>query len=144
MLKLTGLLALALAVAACGGSGGTGSSPTQTSSAATTTASVIPPLEKRAQALAYDESAPLGLVEKKAKTRGGAEVVDVVYTAGERKVSAFLVRPKGKPRAAMLWAHWYGEEANTNRTEFLPDAVALAKAESCPSCPRATSPGKRT
>jgi hypothetical protein len=128
MLKLTGILALAVAVAACGGgSDGTSASPTQTSSAATTTTSAIPPLEERAELLAYDESAPLGLVEKKAKSQGGAEVVDVVYTAGERKVSAFLVRPKGKPRAAVLWAHWYGEEANTNRTEFLPDAAALAK-----------------
>jgi hypothetical protein len=127
MLKLTGLLALAVAVAACGGSDRTGSSPTQTSSATTTTTSAIPPLKERAELLAYDESVPLGLVEKKATTRGEAEVVDVVYVAGERKVSAFLVRPKGRPRAAVLWAHWYGEEANTNRTEFLPDAVALAK-----------------
>jgi predicted esterase len=127
MLKLTGFLALAVAVAACGGSGQTGASPTQTSSATTTTTSAIPPLEERAQLLAYDETAPLGLVKRKAKSRGGAEVVDVVYTAGDRKVSAYLVRPKGKPRAAVLWAHWYGEEANTNRTEFLPDAVSLAK-----------------
>jgi hypothetical protein len=127
MLKLTGLLALVVAVAACGGSDRAGSSPTQTSSAATTTTSAIPSLEQRAELLAYDASAPLGLVEKKAKSRGGAEVVDVVYAAGDQKVSAFLVRPKAKPKAAMLWAHWYGEEANTNRTEFLPDAVALAK-----------------
>jgi predicted esterase len=127
MLKLTGLLALAVAVAACGGSDRTGSSPTQTSSATTTTTSAVPPLKERAELLAYDESVPLGLVEKKATTTGKAEVVDVVYVAGERKVSAFLVRPKRKPRAAVLWAHWYGEEANTNRTEFLPDAVALAK-----------------
>ena len=127
MLKLTGLLALAVAATACGGSGGAGSSPTQTSSAATTTTSAIPSLEERAKLLAYDESAPLGLVEKKAKSRRGAEVVDVVYTAGDRRVSAFLVRPHGKPRAAVLWAHWYGEEANTNRTEFLPDALGLAK-----------------
>ena len=127
MLKLTGFLALALAAAACGGSGQTGASPTQTSSAATTTTSAVPPLEERAQLLAYDESAPLGLVEKKSKGRSGAEVVDVVYAAGDRQVSAYLVRPKGKPRAAVLWAHWYGEEANTNRTEFLPEAVSLAK-----------------
>jgi predicted esterase len=128
MLKLTGLIALAVTVAACGGgSHGTSASPTPTSSAATTTTSAIPPLEERAQLLAYDESVPLGLVEKKAKSRRGAEVVDVVYTAGERKVSAYLVRARGKPKAAVLWAHGYGEEANTNRTEFLPDAVALAK-----------------
>ena len=54
-------------------------------------------------------------------------MVDVTFTAGDRKVSAYLVRPQGKPKAAVLWAHWFGEEANTNRTEFLPDAVALAK-----------------
>jgi predicted esterase len=128
MLKLTGLLALAVALSACGGaSDQEGSSPTQTTSAATTTTSAIPPLEERAQILAYDESAPLRLVEKKVKSQGEAEVVDVVYTAGERKVSAYLVRSQGKPRAAVLWAHWYGEEVNTNRTEFLPDAVVLAK-----------------
>jgi dienelactone hydrolase len=128
MLKLTGLVGLAVLLAACGGgSNQSGGSPTQTSSAPTTTTSTIPSLEERAQLLSYDESAPLDLVEKKTKSQGGAEVVDVVFTAGDRKVSAYLVRPQGKPKAAVLWAHWFGEEANTNRTEFLPDAVALAK-----------------
>jgi predicted esterase len=128
MLKLTGLVGVVVLLCACGGgSNESGSSPTQTSSATTTTASTSPSLEERVQLLAYDESAPLGLVEKKTKSQGGAEVVDVVFAAGDRKVSAFLVRPKGKPKAAVLWAHWFGEEANTNRTEFLPDAVALAK-----------------
>jgi predicted esterase len=128
MLKLTGLVGLVILLGACGGgSNQSGSSPTQTSSATTTTTSTIPSLEQRAQLLAYDEFAPLGLVERKAKSQGGAEVVDVVFDAGDRKVSAFLVRPRGKPAAAVLWAHWFGEEANTNRTEFLPDAVALAK-----------------
>jgi dienelactone hydrolase len=128
MLKLTGLVATTLLLAACGGgSNQSGGSPTHTPSAPTTTTSIIPSLEERAQLLTYDESAPLGLVEKKSKSQGGAEVVDVTFTAGDRKVSAYLVRPQGKPRAAVLWAHWFGEEANTNRTEFLPDAVALAK-----------------
>lgn len=128
MLKLTGLVGLAVLLAACGGgSNQSGGSPTQTSSAPTTTTSTSPSLEERAQLLSYDESAPLDLVEKKTKSQGGAEVVDVVFTAGDRKVSAYLVRPQGKPKAAVLWAHWFGEEANTNRTEFLADAVALAK-----------------
>jgi predicted esterase len=127
MLKLTGLVGMVVLLAACGGSSQSGASPTQTSSAPTTTTSTIPSLEERAQLLSYDESAPLGLVEKKTKSQGGAEVVDVAFSAGERKVSAYLVRPQGKPKAAVLWAHWFGEEANTNRTEFLPDAVALAK-----------------
>ena len=127
MLKLTGIVALVLLLGACGGGANqSGSSPTQTSSATTTTTSTIPSLEERAQLLAYDESAPLDLVEKKTKSQGGAEVVEVVFSAGDRKVSAYLVRPKGKPKAAVLWAHWFGEETNTNRTEFLPDAVELA------------------
>jgi hypothetical protein len=71
-------------------------------------------------------------------------VVDIVYTAGERKVSAFLVRPRGKPRAAVLCAHWYGEETNTNRTEFLPDAVALAKDGVVSLLPQGYFPGRLT
>jgi dienelactone hydrolase len=125
MLKLTGLVGLVVLLGACGGgSNQSGSPPTRASSATTATTPTIPSLE---ELLAYDESAPLGLVEKKTKSQGGAEVVDVAFTAGDRKVSAYLVRPNGKPKAAVLWAHWFGEEANTNRTEFLPDAVALAK-----------------
>jgi fermentation-respiration switch protein FrsA (DUF1100 family) len=67
------------------------------------------------------------MVEKKTKAQKGAKIVDLVFEAADRKVSAFLVRPLGKPKAAVLWAHWYGEESNTNRSEFLPDAVALAR-----------------
>jgi len=127
-MKLTVLLGLAALLAACGGgSNQAASSGTEPSAATTTTATSVPSLEERAQLLAYDSSAPVGLIERKTKSQRGVEVADVVYDAGDRKVSAFLVRPQGKPRAAVLWAHWYGEEADTNRTEFLPDAVALAK-----------------
>jgi predicted esterase len=127
-MKLTVLLGLTALLAACGGgSNQAASSGTEPSAATTTTATSIPSLEQRAQLLAYDRSAPLGLVEKKTKSQGGVEVADVVFDAGDRRASAFLVRPRGKPNAAVLWAHWYGEEANANRTEFVPDAVALAK-----------------
>jgi pimeloyl-ACP methyl ester carboxylesterase len=57
-------------------------------------------------------------------------------------VAAYLVRPAGKPKAAVLWAHWYGEEPNTNRTEFLPDAAALAKAGVVSLLPQGTFPWK--
>jgi predicted esterase len=127
-MKLTVLLGLVALLAACGGgSNQAASSATAPSAATTTTATSVPSLEERAQLLDYDPSAPIGLVEKKTKSERGFEVADVVFDAGDRKVSAFLVRPQGKPKAAVLWAHWYGEEANANRTEFLPDAVALAK-----------------
>jgi predicted esterase len=127
-MKLTVLLGLVALLAACGGgSNQAASSGTEPSAATTTTAATIPSLEERAQLLAYDASVPLGLVEKKMKRMNGVGVADVAFDAGDRKVSAFLVRPQGKPKAAVLWAHWYGEEANTNRTEFLPDALALAR-----------------
>ena len=127
-MKLTVLLGLVALLAACGGgSNQAASSGTEPSAATTTTAATIPSLEERAQLLAYDASVPLGLVEKKTKRMNGVGVADVAFDAGDRKVSAFLVRPQGKPKAAVLWAHWYGEEANTNRTEFLPDALALAR-----------------
>lgn len=125
-LTLTTPLALMALVAACGGGSNQEASPTGTTTG-TTTAAVVPSLDERAQIFDYDESAPLNVVEKKARSQKGAEVVDVLFEAGDRKVSGFLVRPKGKPSAAVLWAHWYGEEPNTNRTEFLPDAVALAQ-----------------
>jgi pimeloyl-ACP methyl ester carboxylesterase len=127
-MKLTVLLGLVALLAACGGgSNQAASSGTEPSAATTTTAATIPSVEERAQLLAYDASVPLGLVEKKTKRMNGVGVADVAFDAGDRKVSAFLVRPQGKPKAAVLWAHWYGEEANTNRTEFLPDALALAR-----------------
>ena len=128
-MRLTTPLALMAFVAACGGGSDQEASPTGTTTASTTTtaAAAVPSLDERAQLFDYDESAPLNKVEKKAKSEKGAEVVDVVFEAADRKVSAFLVRPKGKPNAAVLWAHWYGEEPNTNRTEFLPDAIALAQ-----------------
>jgi dienelactone hydrolase len=125
MLRRTAFFVLVALLTACGGSGAGTASSTQ--AAATSTTGEVPSLEERAQLFAYDDSAPLNVVERKTKSQKGAEIVDVVFDAADRKVSAFLVLPKGKPKAAVLWAHWYGEEPNANRTEFLPDALALAK-----------------
>jgi dienelactone hydrolase len=124
-MRLTTLVTLTVLLAACGGGSNTAAPPTASTGGTTSTA--VPSVGERAALLSYDQSAPLNLVEKKTKSEKGAEVVDVVYDAADRKVSAFLVRPKGKPKAAVLWAHWYGEEANPNRKEFLVDALALAK-----------------
>ena len=124
-MRLTKLVTLIVLLAACGGGSGTGAPSTE--STAGTTSTAVPSLDERADLFSYDQSAPLNLVEKKTKSQKGAEVVDVVFDAADRKASAFLVRPKGKPKAAVLWAHWYGEEANPNRKEFLVDALALAK-----------------
>jgi dienelactone hydrolase len=124
-MRLTTFVTLAVLLAACGGGSDTATPPTE--STAETTSTAVPSLDERAELVSYDQSAPLNLVEKTTKTQKDVEVVDVVFDAADRKVSAFLVRPKGKPKAAVLWAHWYGEEANPNRKEFLVDALALAK-----------------
>ena len=124
-MRLTALIVLIVFLAACGGGSNQAAPPTETAPGTTSTA--VPSLDERAELLSYDQSAPLNLVERKTKSQKGAEIVDVAFDAADRKVSAFLVRPKGKPTAAVLWAHWYGEEANPNRKEFLVDALELAK-----------------
>jgi hypothetical protein len=116
-MRLTTFVTLAVLLAACGGGSDTATPPTE--STAETTSTAVPSLDERAELVSYDQSAPLNLVEKMTKTEKDVEVVDLVFDAADRKVSAFLVRPKGKPKAAVLWAHWYGEEANPNRKEFL-------------------------
>lgn len=138
-MRLTTLITLAILLAACGGGSDTAAPPTEITAGTTSTA--VPSLDERAELVSYDQSAPLNLVEKTTKTQKGVEVVDVLFDAADRKVSAFLVRPKGKPMAAVLWAHWYGEEANPNRKEFLVDALALAKEGSSRSSRKSSSPG---
>jgi hypothetical protein len=124
-MRLTTILAFGILLTACGG-GSTEPAASPPSPAGGTATTSAPSLEARAQLLEYDETAPLDIVEKKTRMQKGIEVVDLAFQAADREVSAFLVRPQGKPRAAALWAHWYGEGATANRTEFLPDALALA------------------
>jgi len=80
---------------------------------------------------AYDAKAPLDLRDEAvAQKKGDVTVRDVSFaaaTAGER-TRAFLVVPKNPDkRSAVLWVHWLGEPKTTNRTEFLDDAVELAR-----------------
>ena len=76
----------------------------------------------------YDASTPLGVVEKSALTKDGVRLRDVTFNALSRKdVAAYIVTPEGKgPFAAVLWVHWLGEPATTNRTQFLDEAMKLA------------------
>jgi hypothetical protein len=141
-MRLTALIPLVALLAACGGSAG-GTSTPSTPAASTSTGSEAPSLEERATLFAYDDSAPPQLTVKKKQRREAVEVDDVVFSAGDRKVSGFLVRPKGKPKAAVLWSHWYASEPNSNRTEFLPDAVALAKSGVLSLLPQGLFPWKQ-
>src|SRR5262245_19394194 len=87
--------------------------------------------EERRAFFVYDRAADFALEEKGTETRGDAIVRDVTFLAmpGQkpRRVAATIVVPKNSsPRAAILWVHWLGNPATTNRTEFIDEAVALA------------------
>ena len=144
-MRLTTFLCVLVAspalLVACGGA----SHPATTAAATpATTSTAFPPLAERAKLFEYDESAPLAFKVKKKAEKGGVEVDDVSFKAADRTVTAYLVRPKGKPHAAVLWAHWFGEEPNTNRTEFLPDATDLAKDGVISLLPQQFFPWKET
>lgn len=82
----------------------------------------------RAALFRYDGNAP-AVKEIASEKRGDVTVRDLRFSAGRggREVSAYLVVPSGNgPFAAILWAHWLGEE-KSNRTQFLDEAVELAR-----------------
>lgn len=76
----------------------------------------------------YDATLPPGVKMKEIEKRPGATVRDLTFDALTGKdVAAYVVTPDGKgPFAGVLWVHWLGEPATTNRTQFLNEAVALA------------------
>jgi predicted esterase len=88
-----------------------------------------PPLPPLPELFAYDAKAPLQVRKLGVETRGAATVRDLTFVGVDRPVKAYLVAPRAagpEPFAAILYVHWLGEPATTNRTEFLAEAVALA------------------
>ena len=79
---------------------------------------------------AYDQTADFAVQEKGVELRGDTRIRDISFLATpgpNGRISAYLVAPREHPiRATILWVHWLGEPATTNRTEFLDEAVALA------------------
>lgn len=58
---------------------------------------------------------------------GDATVRNLTFHSGAREVKAYLVLPPGKgPFPAVLYVHWLGE-VSCDRSEFLNEAVGLAK-----------------
>ena len=76
----------------------------------------------------YNHAAPQNVQEVGHETRGAALVHDLTFTPVDKPVKAYLVTPAAGPgsHAAILYVHWLGEPATTNRTEFLDEAVTLA------------------
>src|SRR3982750_3384183 len=78
----------------------------------------------------YNQSAPMDVKVVKTEMRDGIEVRDITFanTSGGR-TAAYLVIPKaGGEHPAALMMHWYApEEKDSNRTQYLGQAVELAK-----------------
>jgi fermentation-respiration switch protein FrsA (DUF1100 family) len=75
----------------------------------------------------YDKTAPLDVRETGVETRGPAIVHDITFVGVKDPIKAYLVTPASPgPHAGILYVHWLGDPATTNRTEFLAEAVALA------------------
>ena len=76
----------------------------------------------------YDRSRPFDIQDVDTTTREDARVRDLTFIGVETPIKAYLVTPAagGNSFAAILYVHWLGEHATTNRTEFLNEAVALA------------------
>jgi dienelactone hydrolase len=80
--------------------------------------------------LAYDRSIPFDLKEVTTTEQDGVTIRDINYAAyasRHGRIKAFIVRPKGKgPFAGVVFFHWLGE-VKSDRTEFLDEAIVLAK-----------------
>lgn len=91
-------------------------------------------LATRAPIFAYDPQAPLSLRETHVEAREGIVQREFTFAGDPRgatstTVTATLVAPADAPTAScagVLWVHWLGEPATTNRTEFVDEARSLA------------------
>ncbi len=78
---------------------------------------------------AYDASVPLDYVIERSDDTGGVRVSEVAYRSGDTLIRAALVAPAHPAQAmpGVLFAHWLGDPATTNRSEFIEDAKWLAR-----------------
>jgi dienelactone hydrolase len=76
----------------------------------------------------YDRAAPLDVKEIGTELRDDAAIRDITFVGVKDPIKAYIVTPAagGRSVAGILYVHWLGERATTNRTEFLNEAVALA------------------
>ena len=78
----------------------------------------------------YDHTVPFAIQVLGAEHRGDVQVEDISFrTLLGGRTAAYRVLPPGKDRTAgALFVHWYNPESMTsNRTQFLNEAVELAK-----------------
>jgi dienelactone hydrolase len=78
----------------------------------------------------YNQSAPLDVKATKTELREGIEVRDITFanTSGGRTAAYLVVPSKKGSHPAALMVHWYApEEQDSNRTQYLGQAIELAK-----------------
>ncbi|HTL66751.1 MAG TPA: hypothetical protein VL200_03740 [Lacunisphaera sp.] len=91
-------------------------------------AAVAPACAADADLFTYDHTAPLESHEVGREMRGTATLHDITFVGTKDPIKAYLVTPAAPgPHPAILYVHWLGEPATTNRTEFLDEAVAFAQ-----------------
>jgi cephalosporin-C deacetylase-like acetyl esterase len=77
----------------------------------------------------YDTGVSLNVKQVSVKVRDGVTIQGITYTGSNGDtVPAYLVIPKGTGKfAGVIWGHWLMPgAANSNREEFLEEAIALA------------------
>lgn len=86
-----------------------------------------PALSELAKLFEYDPKAPLDVSESPAETVSGVRLKELTFASPKGgRVTAFLVLPAagGNRQPAILYGHW----GNGTRSEFLPEAIAYARA----------------
>src|SRR5437867_3295880 len=77
-----------------------------------------------------DRSAPLDLTADAVVQRGNASVKTVSFSGRgpkDRVTGTLIVPGTPGPHPAVLYVHWLGEAATTNRTEFQKEALGLSR-----------------
>lgn len=78
----------------------------------------------------YDRSRPFDVQTAGVVKRDGAEVRDITFAnlTGGRTAAYLVVPARGGKHAGVLFVHWYEPpDPTSNRTQFVDEAVALAK-----------------
>lgn len=76
----------------------------------------------------YNRHAPLQVKDLGVTQQDGVSIHDITYVSEGKVISAYLVTPPGQgPFAGVVFMHWLDSSPTANRTEFLQEAVTLAK-----------------
>jgi len=80
----------------------------------------------------YDHAAPLDVQIHATETRDGVTIHDLTFASpkGDRVAAYLVLPPEGTPgpHPGILWMHWLEpHDVDSNRTEFLDEAVTLAQ-----------------